>query len=136
MSRGKRSAGQPIDTAKLDRVVAEARREAEKRLTGYREQSLRIHPWICARCGREFTRKNLHELTVHHKDHNHDNNPPDGSNWENLCLYCHDNEHQRHVDQVRGYTGLTTATEKSATFNPFAGLADMLEQNKQDKKPD
>jgi len=136
MSRGKRSAGQPIDTAKLDRVVAEARREAEKRLTGYREQSLRIHPWICARCGREFTRKNLHELTVHHKDHNHDNNPPDGSNWENLCLYCHDNEHQRHVDQVRGYTGLTTATEKSATFNPFAGLADMLEQNKQDQKPD
>jgi hypothetical protein len=136
MSRGKRSAGQSIDTAKLDRVVAEARREAEKRLTGYREQSLRIHPWICARCGREFTRKNLHELTVHHKDHNHDNNPPDGSNWENLCLYCHDNEHQRHVDQVRGYTGLTTATEKSATFNPFAGLADMLEQNKQDQKPD
>jgi hypothetical protein len=136
MSTGKRSAGQSIDTAKLDRVVAEARREAEKRLTGYREQSLRIHPWICARCGREFTRKNLHELTVHHKDHNHDNNPPDGSNWENLCLYCHDNEHQRHVDQVRGYTGLTTATEKSATFNPFAGLADMLEQNKQDQKPD
>jgi len=136
MSRGKRSAGQSIDTAKLDRVVAEARLEAEKRLTGYREQSLRIHPWICARCGREFTRKNLHELTVHHKDHNHDNNPPDGSNWENLCLYCHDNEHQRHVDQVRGYTGLTTATEKSATFNPFAGLADMLEQNKQDQKPD
>ena len=136
MSRDKRSTGQPIDTAKLDRVVAEARREAEKRLTGYREQSLRLHPWICARCGREFTRKNLHELTVHHKDHNHDNNPPDGSNWENLCLYCHDNEHQRHVDQVRGYTGLTAETEKSATFNPFAGLADMLEQNKQDQKPD
>ena len=136
MPRNKRPAGQSIDTAKLDRVVAEARREAEKRLSGYREQSLRIHPWICARCGREFTRKNLHELTVHHKDHNHDNNPPDGSNWENLCLYCHDNEHQRHVDQVRGYTGLTTATEKSATFNPFAGLADMLEQNKQDQKPD
>ena len=136
MSRDKRPAGQSIDTAKLDRVVAEARREAEKRLTGYREQSLRIHPWICARCGREFTRKNLHELTVHHKDHNHDNNPSDGSNWENLCLYCHDNEHQRHVDQVRGYTGLTKTTEKSATFNPFAGLADMLEQGKKDKQSD
>ena len=121
-----------IDTEKLEKVVAEARREADKRLTGYREQSLRIHPWICARCGREFPRKNLHELTVHHKDHNHDNNPADGSNWENLCLYCHDNEHQKHVDQVRGYTGLETASVKATTFNPFADLADMLEKNKKD----
>lgn len=87
----KRQAGQSIDTHKLDKVVAEARQQAEKRLQGYREQSLRIHPWICGRCAREFTRENLQELTVHHKDHNHDNNPPDGSNWENLCLYCHDN---------------------------------------------
>lgn len=125
--------GRTIDTEKLDRVVAEARREADKRLSGYREQSLRIHPWICARCGREFTRKNLHELTVHHKDHNHDNNPSDGSNWENLCLYCHDNEHQKHVDQVRGYTGLEATSAKSATFNPFAELAEMLEKNKQDE---
>jgi hypothetical protein len=23
------------------------------------------------------------------------NNPPDGSNWENLCVYCHDDEHSR-----------------------------------------
>ncbi len=136
MPKGKRPAGQPIDTAKLDRIVAEARRDAEKRLSGYREQSLRIHPWVCARCGREFTRKNLHELTVHHKDHNHDNNPPDGSNWENLCLYCHDNEHQRHVDQVRGYTGLSTTPRKTTTFNPFSGLADMLEQDKKDKQSD
>lgn len=134
MSKGKRSTGRSIDTAKLDRIVAEARREAEKRLSGYREQSLRIHPWICARCGREFTRKNLHELTVHHKDHNHDNNPSDGSNWENLCLYCHDNEHQRHVDQVRGFTGLSTSEKKSTTYNPFAGLADMLAQEKKDKQ--
>ena len=136
MSKSKRSKGQPIDTAKLDRIVAEARREAEKRLSNYREQSLRIHPWVCARCGREFTRKNLHELTVHHKDHNHDNNPPDGSNWENLCLYCHDNEHQRHVDQVRGFTGLPATPQKSATYNPFAGLADMLAQDKQDEQSD
>lgn len=136
MPKSKRSAGQSIDTAKLDRIVAEARREAEKRLSGYREQSLRIHPWICARCGREFTRKNLHELTVHHKDHNHDNNPPDGSNWENLCLYCHDNEHQRHVDQVRGFTGLPDTPSKAATYNPFAGLADMLAQDKDDEQPD
>lgn len=134
MPKRNRSAGQPIDTAKLDNVVAGARRDAEKRLTGYREQSLRIHPWICGRCAREFTRKNLHELTVHHKDHNHDNNPPDGSNWENLCLYCHDNEHQRHVDQVRGYTGLASKPSQTAKFNPFAGLSDMLEQGKDDKE--
>jgi len=134
MPKRNRPAGQAIDTAKLDSVVAGARRDAEKRLTGYREQSLRIHPWICGRCVREFTRKNLHELTVHHKDHNHDNNPPDGSNWENLCLYCHDNEHQRHVDQVRGFTGLAPAQSQNAKFNPFAGLSDMLEQGKDDKE--
>ncbi len=116
-----------MDSSRLDRVVAEARREADKRMAGYREQSLRIHPWICGRCGREFTRQNLHELTVHHKDHNHDNNPPDGSNWENLCLYCHDNEHQRYVDQVRGYGGGTSSGETApATHNPFANLKDLL----------
>jgi hypothetical protein len=61
----------------------------------YREQSLQIHGLICARCGREFDYKNRHQLTVHHKDGNHLNNPPDGSNWENLCVYCHDEEHIR-----------------------------------------
>ncbi|MBN2035095.1 MAG: HNH nuclease family protein, partial [Deltaproteobacteria bacterium] len=72
----------------VDRVVAQARQSQDERMKGYREQSLRIHPWVCARCGREFTALNLHLLTVHHKDHNHENNPPDGSNWENLCIYC------------------------------------------------
>jgi hypothetical protein len=85
-------AGRPPD--KLDRIVADARRAADRE-QGYREQALKIYPWICGRCAREFTRANLRELTVHHRDHNHDNNPPDGSNWELLCLYCHDNEHQR-----------------------------------------
>lgn len=60
---------------------------------GYREQSLKLHGFICARCGREFDHKTSHLLTVHHKDGNHLNNPPDGSNWENLCVYCHDEEH-------------------------------------------
>ena len=23
--------------------------------------------------------------------------PPDGSNWENLCTYCHDDEHSRTI---------------------------------------
>ncbi|MBA4349413.1 MAG: HNH endonuclease [Thermodesulfovibrio sp.] len=61
----------------------------------YREPSLKIHGLICAKCGREFDYKDRHLLTVHHKDGNHRNNPPDGSNWENLCIYCHDDEHSR-----------------------------------------
>ncbi len=117
-------------TSKLDQIVIDARRAAEERSLTYREQSLRLHPWICGRCGREFTRENLHELTVHHKDHNHDNNPPDGSNWENLCLYCHDNEHQRYVDHLRGYGGSAKTEQKVTTSNPFANLADMLKQGK------
>lgn len=61
----------------------------------YRRKSLEIHGLICAKCGREFDADNQHLLTVHHKDGNHRNNPPDGSNWENLCIYCHDDEHSR-----------------------------------------
>ncbi|HEY3276482.1 MAG TPA: YajD family HNH nuclease [Syntrophorhabdaceae bacterium] len=61
----------------------------------YREQSLKIYGLICAKCAREFEYKDRHLLTVHHKDGNHNNNPPDGSNWENLCVYCHDEEHTK-----------------------------------------
>jgi 5-methylcytosine-specific restriction endonuclease McrA len=64
---------------------------------GYRERSLRLHGLICAKCGREFDEKDRHLLTVHHKDGNAANNPPDGSNWENLCVYCHDDEHSRGI---------------------------------------
>jgi hypothetical protein len=35
------------DNARLDRVVAEARRAREERAAGYREQALKIYPWIC-----------------------------------------------------------------------------------------
>jgi hypothetical protein len=116
---------------KLDRIVSEARKSWQEREKGYREQSLKIHPWVCARCGREFTRENLHLLTVHHKDHNHDNNPPDGSNWENLCLYCHDNEHSRYLDHdAGGGTEIGEGKKESATFKPFAGLKDLLESKK------
>jgi 5-methylcytosine-specific restriction endonuclease McrA len=129
--RPRRQAGAALDTAKLDAVVAKAHRERDARMRGYREQSLRLHPWVCARCGREFTRENLHELTVHHKDHNHDNNPPDGSNWENLCLYCHDYEHQKYGELVRG-VGIEDEPPKTepATFSPFADLKARLEANK------
>ena len=122
----------PESQAGIQRVVAEARKAREARLKGYREQSLRIHPWICARCGREFSGKNLRMLTVHHTDHNHDNNPPDGSNWENLCLYCHDNEHSRYIDHVEG-SGDTSAEEDpgALTHSPFADLADLLKNKPQ-----
>ena len=100
-------------------------------MKGYREQSLKIHPWVCARCGREFTARNLHMLTVHHKDHDHDNNPPDGSNWENLCLYCHDNEHRRYLDHMAGENVKVEDEKDSAvTHRPFAGLEDMLKKEK------
>lgn len=108
------------------RLVAAARKSRAERERGYREQSLKIHPWVCARCGKEFTRANLHLLTVHHKDHDHDHNPPDGSNWENLCVYCHDNEHQRfeEADATAGDPGRDAA--ETSTYRPFAGLAGKL----------
>jgi 5-methylcytosine-specific restriction endonuclease McrA len=73
----------------------------------YRERSLKIHGLICAKCGREFDHQNRHLLTVHHKDGNSKNNPPDGSNWENLCVYCHDDEHSRELlgKYLRGEEG-------------------------------
>jgi hypothetical protein len=110
---------------RLDRIVAEARSKADTREQGYREQALKIYPWICGRCAREFTRGNLRELTVHHRDHNHRNNPSDGSNWELLCLYCHDNEHQRQLE-ASGGNSCCTDTGQTATHSPFAKLKSML----------
>ncbi len=112
------------DNARLDRVVREARRLADERAQGYRERALKIYPWICGRCGREFTRANLRELTVHHRDHNHDNNPSDGSNWELLCVYCHDNEHQRELEAAG--RPAATARGDTATHSPFADLRELL----------
>ncbi|HWF60996.1 MAG TPA: YajD family HNH nuclease [Nitrospira sp.] len=95
----------------------------------YRTHALKLFPWICAHCGREFDGKKLSQLTVHHKDHNHDNNPPDGSNWELLCLYCHDNEHQRYlVAETPGETPSSREQERPSTFTPFAHLADLLKR--------
>ena len=115
--------------SKLDHIVAEARRAAEKREQGYRERALKIYPWICGRCTREFTQANLRELTVHHRDHNHSNNPPDGSNWELLCLYCHDNEHQRLLEAAGG-SSRETEQGSIATHSPFADLKAKLEGKK------
>jgi hypothetical protein len=119
------------DPSKLDRILAEARRNAKEREQSYREQALKIYPWICGRCGREFTHANLRELTVHHRDHNHDNNPPDGSNWELLCVYCHDNEHQRQLEAAGGGSNTFGNRSSSATHSPFANLKELLERKKQ-----
>ena len=98
----------------------------------YRNQALKILPWVCGKCGREFAGKNLRELTVHHIDHNYKNNPPDGSNWELLCIYCHDNEHSRSLhaawlptEDPDKRTGPTT------THNPFAKLAQLVRTDRQ-----
>ena len=112
---------------RLDEIVAVARSGKDQREKGYREKSLKLYAWICGRCSREFTRENVHELTVHHRDHNHDNNPEDGSNWELLCLYCHDNEHSRYVDNDgRAHKSSEGASDSNSTFKAFAGLENML----------
>lgn len=117
----------------LDKIVSDARRHQDERAKTYREQALKLYPWICGRCQREFTRANLPELTVHHRNHNHDDNPADGSNWELLCLYCHDNEHQKQLEaygqgSVKGSVTGYASTTSAATHNPFADLKSLLDK--------
>ncbi|MCX5872560.1 MAG: YajD family HNH nuclease [Deltaproteobacteria bacterium] len=114
---------------KLDKIIAEARRYQESREITYREQALKMFPWICGRCGREFSGKRLRELTVHHKDHNHENNPPDGSNWELLCIYCHDMEHQRYLEE-EGYDEAGRSQDAASSYRPFACLEALLKDKK------
>lgn len=113
--------------SKLDRVVAEARRHSSEREATYRERALKLYPHVCGRCGREFSGVRLRELTVHHKDHNHDNNPLDGSNWELLCIYCHENEHARVADEAARGRGPGNGVPV-ATHNPFADLKKKLDE--------
>lgn len=118
------AANKTPDSTRLDRIVAQARSSAEQREKDYRAQALKLYPWVCGRCARTFTRDNLQQLTVHHKNHNHDDNPADGSNWELLCVYCHENEHSRVLDS----TAVTGPAELSATFRPFENLAARLKK--------
>ena len=120
----------PPDAGRLDRVVAEARRARESREKGYREQALKLYPWVCGRCARPFTHANLQLLEVHHRDGNHDNNPPDGSNWELLCLYCHDNEHQRQLEAQGLVSPSSSPSEARATHSTFADLKARLERGR------
>ncbi|MBN2707105.1 MAG: HNH nuclease family protein [Deltaproteobacteria bacterium] len=110
-------------------LPAGIRRLRELRAQTYREQALKLYPWICARCGREFSGKKLRELTVHHKDHNHDHNPPDGSNWELLCLYCHEYEHSKFPEADPAPVRPPAPSRKpSAIFQPFAELDKKLKK--------
>jgi len=122
------ASGKELNNDKLDRIVAQARRDAAQREQGYRERALKMYPWICGRCAREFTRANVQELTVHHRNHNHDDNPADGSNWELLCVYCHDNEHSRYIDHTGGDPTRAEAATAAATTNPFAALKSLLKK--------
>tara|TARA_R110002073_G_scaffold17876_1_gene66604 strand:- start:89 stop:481 length:393 start_codon:yes stop_codon:yes gene_type:complete len=115
------------DRSKLDKVLAEQRAYNANRESGYREQALKLYPWICGRCAREFTHANVRGLTVHHVDHNHDNNPTDGSNWELLCIYCHDEEHSKYVNLIHYGSGTESGTA-AATHNPFADLKERMKK--------
>ena len=96
---GTRVAGKTDKESRSAEEVVRELKEGMKKPPGedYRERSLAIYGLVCARCGREFDHTNRHLLTVHHRDGNHHYNPPDGSNWENLCIYCHDNIHSREL---------------------------------------
>ena len=124
----------PASPEEQQRVLAELRREAAERQRGYRERALALFPHVCASCGRAFEGARLKELTVHHRDHNHHNNPPDGSNWELLCVYCHDHEHEK--DKMAGY-GDGTDRDKPTTgkpiFQPFAGLDSLINSDEKSK---
>jgi hypothetical protein len=113
-------------TSKLDEILRAARRAEAKRALGYRAQALKLFPWVCGKCAREFTPANLQLLEVHHKNGNHDDNPPDGSNWELLCTYCHENEHSKMKDAA-GRAADDSAIPV-ATFSPFADLKSRLER--------
>jgi hypothetical protein len=66
---------------------------------------------------------------VHHRDGNQDNNPADGSDWELLCLYCHENEHARMLDNAGRTAGGVNEPPAPATHQPFAALSGLV--NKQ-----
>jgi hypothetical protein len=97
-------------------------------LSTYRERALKILPWICTRCAREFPASRLRELTVHHKDGNHDHNPPDGSNWELLGDTAHEHAQARGAAAPAGGGG--EPPRAAATHKPLARLGELLKRRK------
>jgi len=120
------------DPGRLDRVIAEDRRARAVREKGYRAQALKLYPWVCGRCAREFTHANLQLLEVHHRDGNHGNNPPDGSNWELLCTYCHEAEHRKYLDSAGRGGDQGGGKDASATHRPFENLGALLKRKEHD----
>ena len=119
----------PMTDEERAKQLAELRRDVAQRKASYREKALTLLPHLCASCGREFSIKRLKELTVHHKDHNHENNHPDGSNWELLCIYCHDHEHEKRLDAKHINAGAATEKPEESKFaSPFEGLDSLMEQ--------
>ena len=117
------------DAGRQAQILRELRREEELRWAGYRERALKLFPHVCARCARDFAGKKLRELTVHHRDHNHNNNPIDGSNWELLCLYCHDHEHTRGIQEKREKGGPANGAKPDPlSHTPFTDLQDRLKR--------
>jgi len=118
-----------LNAAEKERMLSELHRDLERRQKSYRGRALTLFPHVCARCGRDLSGKRLPELTVHHKDHNHDNNPPDGSNWELLCLYCHDDEHAVASMRASGTDSMPVGGHGSSPIsNPFAQLDIMIKK--------
>ncbi|MBN2307833.1 MAG: HNH nuclease family protein [Candidatus Hydrogenedentes bacterium] len=125
-----------LDPERKARFLAEVRKSQALREKTYREQALKLFPHVCAWCGREFSGKDLHELTVHHKDSNHMNNPPDGSNWELLCVHCHEEEHLG--ERKGGYFDSDAPDDRPAQslgYQPFEGLGNLLKPD-DDTPPD
>jgi hypothetical protein len=123
------------DEVRKARLLAELRRDVDERQQGYRMRALKLFPHVCARCAREFEGRRLGELTVHHKDFNHDNNPNDGSNWELLCIYCHDDEHA--PDSLRSMgdgAAVIDPRERSPIVNPFEALGALLKSEDSGEK--
>jgi len=115
------------DAERQAQLSAELRRDRELRQNSYRERALRLFPHVCARCGRELSGKRLRELTVHHRDHDHNNSPNDGGNWELLCLYCHDHEHEKFRMAGHGDGSAPgNAPALPALSNPFNALDALL----------
>lgn len=117
----------PLTDAQRAAKLAELQRDMAQRQADYRARALKLFPHLCASCGREFEGRRLKELTVHHKDHNHHNNPPDGSNWELLCIYCHDHEHEKTID-AKFITASSTRIEPKGPglASPFDQLGALL----------
>lgn len=136
-------AARPKTTRSVEDVVREIKKgQHDLRGEDYRERALNLYGLICARCGREFDEARRHLLTVHHKDGNHHNNPPDGSNWENLCAYCHEDVHSRSLlgDYLEGASGADECSpvyedeRKETTASGLGVLGEKLKKAMEKKK--